>query len=445
MPAPRIADERLRAAVALVNDFLRAGYRRFGRLGEPGAPKLAGLEAARRGWFANPDQIYQWIKLAKSRLELEPDWSLAEPPPESETAEIEPADRARALANDVALDRAQRSEKAAREQLKEARARIADLEDELAEYRWAANAPLRPAEWTLRPKSSASSDEHIPLLFASDFQVGEVIRAEETEAGYGYDVATFRRRYRLLIETTVDLCFRHQSGWSYPGIVYVRGGDAISGGIHEELAETDELTPTEAVEVCFEEEAAGIHRLADAFGRVEVKQTKEGGNHGRDTHKPHSKRASGHSHERMIAYLLEREFRDDPRVTFQTSPSPDVIFSVYGRRILHTHGDKIGSRGGQGFIGPAATIARGIQKVIMEQQRLGRSIDEVLVGHFHTSLDLGDGLSNGSLPGYSEFAKLNRMKPELPCQWLAFYNERFGRVDQRRVYLEERPPQAAEA
>jgi predicted heme/steroid binding protein len=29
--------------------------------------------------------------------------------------------------------------------------------------------------------------EHMPELFTSDFQVGEVIRASETEAGYGYD------------------------------------------------------------------------------------------------------------------------------------------------------------------------------------------------------------------------------------------------------------------
>jgi hypothetical protein len=355
--------------------------------------------------------------------------------------EPEPAPpQPRSLGDDVDLGRARRTANEATSRLKDAYRRIADLEDRLRDYERAANSSARPAEWTLAPPMGARTNLHIPHLFASDFQVGEVIRADETDGGYGYDVATFKARYRRLIETTVELCFKHQAGWTYPGIIYARGGDAISGGIHDELAQTDELTPVEAVELCFEEEAAGILRLADAFGRVEVKGSDEGGNHGRDTHKPHSKRASGHSFERLISYMLRREFRTDERISFQTSASPDVYYSILGRRVLQTHGDKIGSRGGQGMIGPAATIARGAQKVIIEQQRLGRVVDEVQVGHFHTSLDLGKVLSNGSIPGYSEFAKLNRMEPELPCQWLSFYAERFGCVDRKRVYLEEPAP-----
>ena len=346
-----------------------------------------------------------------------------------------PAPRERTLAEDVQLHRAQRSSAHDKARLKEATSRIAALEDRLRDYEWAANASLRPAEWTLQLEPPSKS-ECTPHLFTSDFQAGEVVRAEETDHGYGYDVDAFRRRYRRLVAATIDICFNHERQRSYPGIIYARGGDAISGGIHEELAETDELTPVESVELVFEEEAAGIRTLLEAFGRVEVKETEEGGNHGRDTHKPHSKRASGHSHERLISFLLRREFLGDERVSFQTSRSPDVYYPIYGRRVVQTHGDKIGSRGGQGFIGPAATILRGAQKVAMEFQTRGLGVDEVHVGHFHTSTDQGWVLSNGSLPGYSEFAKLNRMRPEPPCQWLSFYHPKYGPFDRRRIYLE---------
>jgi len=292
---------------------------------------------------------------------------------------------------------------------------------------------INPPDWTV--SRGGGKHEHIPVLITSDFQIGEVIRPQETDHTHGYSVEIFRRRYRALIAQAIRLCLDHQPSWTYPGIIYERLGDTISGGIHEELAETDEVTPIEAVQIAAEEETAGIRALAEAFGRVLVEDC-GGGNHDRDTHKPRSKAATAHSFDRLVSYILQREFRDDPRVEFHTTESPDIIFPVYDRMILATHGDKIGSRGGQGFIGPAATIARGAQKVIMEQQALGRRIDEVHLGHFHTFTDQDFVISNGCLPGYSEYAKLNRLRPQPPLQVLAFYSPKWGRVCTKRIFLE---------
>jgi predicted phosphodiesterase len=239
-----------------------------------------------------------------------------------------------------------------------------------------------------------------------------------------------------MIEKTLYLSFTHGGKeWTYPGIVYARGGDTISGGIHEELAETEDLSPIEAVEVAFEEESAGIAKLADAFGRVFVPDC-GGGNHDRITKKPRSKKAHA-NFDRLINYMLRRQFQNDPRVTFQNTLSMDVLFTIYGRNILLTHGDRIGSRGGQGFIGPAATILRGAQKVIMEQSALGRHIDMVMMGHFHTPMYLGWVMVNGSLPGYSEFAKMNRMRPFPPQQMLSFWHPDRGCVDLKPMILTE--------
>lgn len=346
------------------------------------------------------------------------------------------AETPRTLEDDLTLLRARETATASRSRLKEAYARIKALEDELEDYRRLSRSGARPAEWTVQP--SAIGREHIPYLFTSDFQIGEVIRPEEIDLAHGYDVEIFRRRYRQLVSTAIDLALNHQAGWTYPGVIYARGGDTISGAIHDELRETDQVTPIEAVEIAFEEEAAGIRQLADAFGRVDVKST--GGNHDRDTRKPQAKRATAHSLDRLVAYMLGREFKDDPRISFQTSESPDVYFAVYETRILLTHGDKIGSRGGQGYVGPAATIMRGAQKILMEQMALGRLVHEVHVGHFHTPMQLGCALANGCLPGYSEFAKTLRVRPEAPSQWLVFYHPRYGAVDWKKIWLEEPRP-----
>lgn len=348
-----------------------------------------------------------------------------------------PKSEPRTLEEDVALSRAQTNERHASARLKDALRRISELQDEISDLRWASNAGFKPAEWTL-PGRRQGKSEHTPYLLTSDFQAGEVIKAEETEAGYGYDSETFVRRYRALVATTIGLAFGHTGqGWSYPGIIYARGGDTLSGGIHEELQDTDDKTPIEAVQLVFEEEAAGIKHLADAFGRVEVKSSDAAGNHDRNVLKPRAKNAAGHSYDLMISFMLQREFRNDKRVSFQTSRSFDVVFPIYDQTILLTHGDRIGSRGGQGFIGPAATIMRGAQKVIQEQSALGRQIDRVDMGHFHTPLYYGWVLCNGCLPGYSEYAKANRLRPSDPQQFLLFHHPKRGAVDIRPVNLRD--------
>lgn len=341
----------------------------------------------------------------------------------------------RTLDDDVKLHRANQDAQHSRSRLKDAAARISELEDKVRDYEWAAKASLAPAEWSLIPRATKKR-QHIPYLLTSDFQVGEVIRAEETEAGYGYDSAAFRQRYRRMIDTTIYLSEHHAgTGWHFPGMIYARGGDTISGGIHEELRDTDDLTPIEAIECVFEEESAGILKLADFFGKVEVKTPGSAGNHDRTTMKPRTKTAGAHSYDRIIAYMLRREFHRDKRVTFQTSESFDVRFKIWDRQILLTHGDRMGSSGGQGFIGPMATIMRGAQKVIMEQAALGYHIDEVHHGHFHTPGYLGWVMSNGCLPGYSEYAKQYRMRPSPPQQFLAYYHAKRGMVDLKPLVL----------
>lgn len=339
-----------------------------------------------------------------------------------------------ATAQQIDLRRAQSDAAQARSSLADSHKEIVRLQDQLADLRWASNAALVPADWTLSRRKIGG--EHIPYLLGSDYQVGEVIRRSETDHAHGYDTDTFRRRIRKLFDVAIKLCDDHGgSSWKYPGFIYARAGDAISGAIHEELAQTDDLTPLQAVEVCFEEEAAGIRHLADRFGKVEVKEVI--GNHGRTTRKPQSKQAAALNYETLISYMLQREFAKDKRVSFQVSESPDVFFPIYDLNVLLTHGDKIGSRGGQGFIGPVATMARGAQKVMAEQQAIGRRVDRVDMGHFHTEVYLGWLLGNGCLPGYSEFAKMHRMRPAPPSQWLVFHHPRYGAVDLKSIVLEE--------
>jgi hypothetical protein len=132
-------------------------------------------------------------------------------------------------------------------------------------------------------------------------------------------------------------------------------------------------------------------------------------------------------------------FDGDDNVTFHTPESGDAFFTMYGRRYLATHGDRIGSRGGQGFIGPAATIMRGMKKTYDTCARMGMPVQAMFIGHFHVGMELEYGWSNGSLPGYSEFARDGRMMPQEPMQWLLYFHRKYGVTSRWAVRLDDPP------
>lgn len=321
-------------------------------------------------------------------------------------------------------------------QLKDAHREMNAAEDVRRVIFKLADQPIDPPGWTV-PSAPSKSRPGIPVLFASDFQWGEKIKANELDGINAFSAEIARARYKRLIERTVDLCCHHMVNPDYPGIVYLRGGDMISGEIHDELRETNDLQSIPAAVDLAEQEATGIRILAQKFGRVHVISVP--GNHGRTTVKPHAKRFVETNYDYLIACMLEREFRGDKRVTFKSPMSGDARFALFGWWFLLTHGDRIGSSGGQGFIGPAATITRGMKKLVDYYSALGQHIDWVLLGHFHTRMELEYGLSNGSLPGYSEYAKQFRMKPQPPEQWLFFVHPVHGITCRWPIGLGPRP------
>ena len=294
------------------------------------------------------------------------------------------------------------------------------------------SAPVVAPDWALE-RSEASGAPHVPVLFFSDAQWAEVIERTNMDGTNMYDVETAQRRYRRMIERTIDISFEHLPKNRYEGIIYLRGGDMVSGDIHDELRETNELSAVPATRSLVQAETWGIEQLRSAFGRVHVVSVP--GNHGRTTKKPPSKRVQD-NYDILSAWWLQDKFRDDGRLTWQTAEGLDAVFKVQGRLLLATHGDKIGSSGGEGFIGPAATIMRGMKKTMDEYAMRGVTIYKMFVGHFHTALDLGRGWSNGSLPGYSDYARGFRMTPEPPIQWLIYFHPRYGPTSQWKLQLE---------
>ncbi len=316
---------------------------------------------------------------------------------------------------------AHRSEQHARREA----AKVAVLRDALdeAENKIRAMTSLRAARpeelvWQTRKPAAAKRGVLMPCLVLSDFQTGEVIRPAELDGMNAYNTDIFHERYRRAIEKAIEFATHHVGAAEFPGCMYWQLGDVISGGLHLDLSETDDLPSVPAIREVFRAEREGIKQLRAKFGRVHV--VRINGNHDRTTPKPRSKNQAGTSFGTLLSWWLQSEFDSDPKVTFQVPSSPDALVRVFDWNVVLTHGDRMGSSGGKGFIGTEATILRGHHQMFKSWSDGGQVPDMIVSGHLHTETKTVRGYGNGSLAGYSQYARDLRAIPDCARQWLLF-------------------------
>jgi hypothetical protein len=291
---------------------------------------------------------------------------------------------------------------------------------------------------TYHPRVAAEREGHgieIPILMTSDFQWGEVINLDEMDGLNSYNKDIAAERYRRLIESAIACCLRDNMGAPPPAFYYLRGGDAISGSIHEELAETNDLSSIPAVRDLAGHERWGIKTIADELN-CPVHVISVPGNHDRTTKKPRSKSYVDTSFDSLISWHLEMCFEGDDRVTFSAPASGDAYFTVHKTNFALTHGDNMGTGGGTGYIGAVAAITKGHRKIVESALHAGRRVDYVFSGHFHTAVETEYGFGNGCLPGLSEYAqKKIRPKPSPPTQWLVSVHPERGVTTRRKLMV----------
>lgn len=321
-----------------------------------------------------------------------------------------------------------------RNRAKQHEAELAKAESMIEQLSGVRSIHVLPPEWLLSKSTDRLGHSVIGLLL-TDIHAGEVIASDEVLGLNEFNIAVCRDRLRRYFSAVCEVGTRWGSDTAIQGAVLNLGGDLISGDIHEELRITNELTAHEQVRFAVEEIVSGIKHLKRAFRRVHVPSVP--GNHGRTTFKPTAKLYSRLSYDTMIAQMVADQFIGDDNVTFQITAAPDAVYPILGFTHLLTHGDKMGTGGGQGFAGPVLPIVRGTKKVEAQQARAGRRPDLILHGHYHTSANPGAVLSNGSVPGYSEYGHGLRAAIEPPQQWAYLVHQKWGLRERAEIKLSD--------
>ena len=294
-----------------------------------------------------------------------------------------------------------------------------------------------PPAWVVEPPTSSTAPG-VPTLLASDWHWGEVVNPDEVAGVNEYNLEIAHQRAHRLIEKTVDLLNNHVVNPTYPGIIFALGGDMITGDIHEELSITNDLPVMPTIVDLIGVLQWCIETLADEFGRVFVPCVT--GNHGRNTKKIQSKNRNHTNFDWLVYTMLDRIFADDERVQFHIPETVDARYRVYGHRYRLEHGDSM--RGGDGMIGPIGPITRGDHKKRSVGNQIGNQYDTLIVGHFHTLMQLERFIVNGSLIGLNEYAYNNNFGYEPARQALWLTHPENGITISMPVLVQDRVDQA---
>lgn len=299
-----------------------------------------------------------------------------------------------------------------------------------------------PPKWVASAKAT-TGERGIPTTLWTDWHIGETVTREGTNGLNEFNLRVAKRRVHALVENTIELSHEHMGraqANAYPGAVVMLGGDMITGNIHPDLTVTNEFTNQQQINATTDLLAGALDRMATKFGKLFVPAVT--GNHPRDqaySRRIPAKMRAITSHEWVIYCNLIRHFAKSKHIQFLVPGGTDAIFSVVGHRYLLTHGDSNGVKGGDGIIGALGPIARGALKVHDSEAQVGVDVDTIVMGHWHTRVDLDHVIVSPSLIGYNEHGRVGlRVSYSRPAQLLWFTHPRHGITARWTVYLEEK-------
>ena len=266
------------------------------------------------------------------------------------------------------------------------------------------------------------------VLLCSDWHVEEQVKASKVVGRNEYHPGIAAVRAAELARAFSWLVAHHRASWDIDEAVIWLGGDIISGYIHDELRETNAMSPIEAT-LFAQDLIDGL--LAEALaipGMRRIVVPCSYGNHGRTTHKPQVSTGAENSYEWGMYQTLRRRWAVDPRVEFVVADGEHVYLDIYRWTFRFTHGDSVRYAGGTGGI----TIP--LNKAVARWQTI-KHADVTCLGHYHQYHDLPGIVVNGSLVGYGPYGLRVAAPYEDPRQAFFLVDSEHGKVQSTPVWV----------
>lgn len=246
-------------------------------------------------------------------------------------------------------------------------------------------------------RSKGVGGQAVAFAIASDWHVEENVKPETVNGTNSYTMAIAKERAEKFFQHSLKLVQKESQDIKIDTLVLALLGDFFSGNIHDELMETCEVQPQDAMLYAQNLVASGIEFLL-ANSKLKLVIPCAVGNHSRQTAKVHISTEHGNSLEWAMYSFLAQYFKREPRVTFILSRSYFNYMDVFGYTIRFHHGHAVNYAGGVG--GLEVPMRR-----IIGRWDKDKPAYLSVCGHFHTRRDGGDFIVNGSLIGDSPYGK----------------------------------------
>lgn len=249
--------------------------------------------------------------------------------------------------------------------------------------------PRRPV-----PKSGSATRASV-VLKLSDWHIGEVIKANQTEGFGRYNLAVAKERMLTIVDDIVKWVDLQRRGCAIDTCNVFCEGDFVSGNLHEELQTTNEFPlPMQA-------EAAGMLLgevfliLASNFKRV-IAWEINADNHGRLSKKPQFKDRGSNNMTLLVNSIANAKVARCSNFVANRTDAIKLLADVEGYKFLIEHGNDSKSWMGIPFYGIRNMFGR---EAIRRMTHPAKSFHYISSAHWHVPCVIEDRIFiNGCFP-----------------------------------------------
>ena len=273
------------------------------------------------------------------------------------------------------------------------------------------------------PRKSSGTSYSVCVIVFSDWHIEEPVDPQDVSGVNEFNLEIAERRIKRAWQSALKLYQKESKETEIKEVVVALLGDFITNRIHEDLAESNLLQPTDAMYKAQGLIISGIKFLMENLPKdVKLTIVCHSGNHGRMTNEQRGKTEAGTSIERFMYFNIRDFFRDEPRINWVIASSYHTIVRLFDKEnpyvIRFHHGHAIKSTGGVGGIYPT------VNKAIANWNQSVRDVNLDVFGHHHQFIDGQNFICNGSLIGYNDFALRIKAPFEPPKQAFFLVNRK---------------------
>ena len=214
-------------------------------------------------------------------------------------------------------------------------------------------------------------------------------------------------------------------------LIFASLGDTISGFIHEELAQTNSMSPLEATYLAQNLIYNGLEYLVSNTDLKTIKFIGIVGNHSRTTKKIQHSNGFKLSYEwLMYQNIKEQCILTNLPIEFCLPESEVAIIETPDqKKVMFCHGVQIKAQGTNTVCG----IYPALNRLNMKWKQIFNQ-DKIYLGHFHSCIAIPNVVVNGSIIGYNTFALSNGFAYEEPAQMYQVFDTEIGELLTRKIY-----------